>query len=468
MDHWYQRSAIELVHLLRAREVSSEEITMACLQRIAEVNPSLHAFVQVFERSAMRQARKLDKRLKRSDAGDLPLFAGVPTGIKDIDFVRFSFTQFGSRYARFLWSPVDNAVTRLFREAGFVLVGKLATSELAIMPITETDIHPPCRNPWNPEHTPGGSSGGSASAVAAGLLPIAHASDGAGSIRIPAAFCHLYGLKPSRGLMPNFYKAYDPFGLSTVNSVSHDVADSAMLLDALVHRRYSPASPSEDSFLAKSRQAPKSLQIRFCVNAPVGEVAPEMQEAVRHVAGILEGLGHHVEASEMETGSIDEFLPTWSRQAANLPVWLDSMLQPPLRWLRQEGRKYSKKEAWAQAEVLEKRVLAWFGDVDIWLTPTVSQTSPPVGYWRDMGGKEAFDSVIPMGVFTAIFNISGQPAANIPYGLSKEGLPFGVQVVAQRGRDDLVLAVSQQLEDALSWTDRRSPFYRSSSARAVK
>lgn len=445
--------------MLRAGEISSEEITKACLERVERLNPSLEAFVLVFRRSAMRQARKFDKLMRKASGADLPLFAGVPTGIKDIDPVRFSFTRFGSRHTRYVWTPKDSVVTKLFRKAGFVFVGKLATSEFAIMPITETEIHPPCRNPWNTNHTPGGSSGGSASAVAAGLLPVAHASDGAGSIRIPAAFCHLYGLKPSRDLLPNFYKPVDQYGLSTVNSVTHTVADTAMILDALQKRQYDPAAPPEDSLFARSQRPPGRLRIRYCVNTPVCSVDPFIAESVIEVAKVLEGLGHDVEETIMPDGSVDEFLPSWCRQAANIPVFRDSLLQPALQWLRQEGRKISKKDAWERAEMLEGRVLDWFGGIDILLTPTVPRTPPEVGYWRGMPGKEAFESIIPLGAFTAMFNMSGQPAASIPVGVTENQLPFGVQLVGQRGQDALILSLSQQLETAIPWRQRKSPLF---------
>src|SRR5262249_26858834 len=151
------------------------------------------AFVQVLDRAALREARERDR--SRSRRGP---FHGVPIGIKDLNLVRFAFTRMGSRAHRFLWSPIDDVTVARLRRAGFVILGKLATSEFGAMPITEPDIHPPTRNPWNLEHTPGGSSGGSGAAVAADLLPIAEGTDGAGSIRLPSAYCHLYGLKPSR------------------------------------------------------------------------------------------------------------------------------------------------------------------------------------------------------------------------------------------------------------------------------
>lgn len=202
-DDWLDASGLEQARGIRERRVSSEELVRGYLARIARRNPSLQAFVEVAYQRAPRWAREKDALTRKSAA--LPPFHGVPLGIKDMGLVRGFRAQFGARSLRYLWPPFDDYSVRALRRAGFVMIGKLATSEVGAMPVTEPDIHPPTRNPWNLEHTPGGSSGGSAAAVAAGLLPLAHGSDGGGSLRIPAALCGVFGFKPSRGRIRNAY-----------------------------------------------------------------------------------------------------------------------------------------------------------------------------------------------------------------------------------------------------------------------
>ncbi|MBI2566075.1 MAG: amidase [Candidatus Schekmanbacteria bacterium] len=453
--HTYSpQSALGLASAIRARAQSCEALTAACLAEVARSNSEVNAFVQVFDRRARRQAQTLDRILQRGDGQELPIFFGVPNGIKDIDFMAGTFTCAGSRAFRYFWSPFDSAVTKRVRAGGFVLLGKLATSEFAIMPITETDIHAPCRNPWNLEHTPGGSSGGSAAAVASGMLPMAHASDGAGSIRIPASFCHLYGLKPSRSAMPNYYYPADMFGLSSVNAVSHGVEDSAAMLDVMAGRSYDPRRPPEDSYLAACQRPPGNLRINFTVESPLVTATPPVADAVRRVARLLAQMGHTVEEADTLRAELGDFLPLWMRMAANVPVISEALLQPPTRWLREHGRTYSRAEAKRYGAELQRKVLAWFGAADVWLTPTVAVAPPRIGAWRGLSGEEAFMSIVPLGAFTAIFNVSGQPAASIPAGVGERNLPFGVQIVGRPGADALVLALSRTLEQAMPWREQ--------------
>ena len=205
MDDVLAKPALEQAALIASGSISSEELVVAYLDRIARVDPSVSAFTHVLRRSARADARRKDAALRRRGrrgrrgGRPLPPFYGVPVAIKDLNFARGSFTRMGSRAYRWFYSPFDDKVVAQLRRGGFVLLGKVATSELGALPVTEPDIHLPTRNPWRLDITPGGSSGGSAAAVAARMAPIALGSDGAGSIRIPSSFCHLYGIKPSRG-----------------------------------------------------------------------------------------------------------------------------------------------------------------------------------------------------------------------------------------------------------------------------
>src|SRR6185503_16448337 len=233
MDDVLARPALEQSALIAAGSISSEELVRAYLDRIEKVDPSVSAWTHVMRRSARADARRKDAAIRKRRGGKLPPFYGVPVAIKDLNFARGSFTRMGSRAYRWFYSPFDDKVVAQLRRGGFVLLGKVATSELGALPVTEPDIHLPTRNPWRLDITPGGSSGGSAAAVAAHMAPIALGSDGAGSIRIPSSFCHLYGIKPSRGRVPDPYGRPDQHMLSTCGPIARTVDDAAAMLDVM-------------------------------------------------------------------------------------------------------------------------------------------------------------------------------------------------------------------------------------------
>jgi amidase len=454
-----QASALEQAELVRTRRVSSEELTRGYLERIAAKNPHLQAFVTVFEQGALAAARRRDRAIRRGDAGSLPPFHGVPIGIKDLNGVRGTFGRLGSRAFKYLLWPIDDPSVAQLRRGGFVFVGKLATSELGAMPVTEPDIHPPTRNPWDLGVTPGGSSGGSAAAVAAGLLPIAHGSDGAGSIRIPSSLCHLFGLKPSRGRVPNPFER-GPDALTTCGPIARTVADAAAMLD--VQAGVTCGNPSRAPlpplpFLDLARRPPGGLRIRFTTRSPLCETTKEIDQAVRTVASQLSALGHSVEEGGAPDGELSEFLPLWQRLIATAPVLRRSLLQPVTRWLLEPGKLLRAADVQALQKRLERRVLDWFGDADLWLTPTVPVPPPRVGAWAGLPPEEAFRRAAELGAFTAIFNVSGQPAASVPAALSQAGYPIGVQLAGRPLADGVVLAVARQLEEAAPWRHLRAP-----------
>jgi amidase len=444
--------ALELARLVRMRSVGCEELTRLCLARIARENPRLSAFVTVLEGAALRDARAKDAALARGRGDADALFVGVPVGVKDLDFVRGAFMQMGSRAYRYFWSPIDGPVADALRRAGFVITGKLATSELGALPVTEPDIHPPTRNPFCLDRSAGGSSGGSAAAVAGGLLPIAPGSDGAGSVRIPSAFCHLFGFKPSRGRLPSAPRRVDAHGLATAGSIAHGVADAAALADALSGRATVAAARSPGSFLDLSRRAPRELRVRFATASPLGPVDPHIAAATRRVAAVLADLGHDVAETSMPEASLDEFLPIWQRQVANIPVVNEALVQPVTRWLRIEGRKQTPEKVRERYLSLVTRILDVLGDVDLWVLPTVPQPPPRVGEHRNDAPEAAFRALAQYGAFTAMFNLTGQPAVSVPAGLNPEGVPIGVQIAGRMGGDGTVLAVARQLEEAMPWS----------------
>ncbi len=448
-------SALEQATAVRQRALGAEELTRFYLDRIARFNPELQAFVSVQARGALRRARQLDRQLRqRSQGKPIRVFHGVPLGIKDLVPVLGTPTRLGSRAFRYFISPFDAPAAKRMKRAGFVVLGKLATSEFGALPITEPDIHPPSRNPWNTKHTPGGSSGGSGAAVAAGLIPIAHGSDGGGSVRIPSAFCHLFGLKPSRMLLGNLHGPVNELGLSVMGPLAQTVEDAAAMLDVLAGNP--DAFVAESSLLARCRRAPRAMRILKCVDPPFGQVAAPIAAAVEATARMLESLGHHVEPAPTVKGELHEFLPLWQMQLASVPSISEKLLQPVTQWLRAAGRRLDLDQVKRQQQVLSRRVSDFFGDADMVLTPSVPVLPPQVGAYRHLGPEALFEAISEIGAFTALFNVTGQPAASIPAGVtSEESLPFGVQLVGRIDADGELLAVCRQLEQAMPFRQRK-------------
>ncbi|MBM4361567.1 MAG: amidase [Deltaproteobacteria bacterium] len=458
LDELLDLAALDQAALLRRREISSEELTGLYLDRIGARNRELEAFVSVFDRRARAAARRRDRAL-REGGGDLPAFHGVPIGIKDLNAVRGSFARLGSRAFRYLFAPIDDPSVAQLRRGGFVILGKLATSELGAMPVTEPDLHPPTRNPWDPSVSPGGSSGGSGAAVAARLVPIAHGSDGAGSVRIPAALCHLVGVKPSRGRLVNPIER-GPRSMTTCGPLARTVRDAAAMLDvhAGVHGGRGGDAPLPDEpFAVLAERDPGRLRIRFTTRSPVVTSSPEVDAVVRDVAATLAGLGHDVEEGPPPEGELVEFLPLWQRLIASAPILRPSVLQPVTRWLHAAGKGLTSTDVDALQDRLAARVLGWFGDADLWLTPTVALPPPQVGAFRDLPAEEAFRAAAPLGAFTAVFNVSGQPAVSVPGGFSAAGHPIGVQLAGRPLGEATILAVARQLERTRPWDLRRPP-----------
>ena len=442
-------SALEAAALLRRRALSSVELVRHHLDVVARRNPELGSFVELRAERALAAARRADARL--AQGGDLPAFLGVPTGIKDHEHLRGSFSRVGSRAFRWVLSPIDGPVASACRRGGFVFLGKLATSELAILPFIHTALHPPARNPIAPDHYAGGSSGGSAAAVASGMLPIAPGSDGGGSIRIPASFCGLVGVKAGRGTLPHPYDLVDRVRISAIGPLARTVRDAAALMDVLAGRSVyvDPAPP--DSFLAACGRSPERLRIRVLRTSPHARVDPEVDACVLRAARLLEGLGHHVDEAPPLTAEIDEFIPLMARMVANVPIppFMNRLLQPTTRWLRGRGKLVSNADAQALRIVLAERVLGWFGDADAWITPTVPETAPRVGAFDQLDGEAVFRAAAPIGAFTAPYNVSGQPAASVPAGCSSARLPIGLQIVGPPQGERVVLALAAVLEETL-------------------
>ncbi|HEY7456834.1 MAG TPA: amidase [Solirubrobacterales bacterium] len=458
--------------LVRRGEVSPAELAEAAIERIEAVNPEINAVIHPLFEQGLEEAR-----------GELPdgPFKGVPFLLKDLGAAFAGQPlHLGMRYLkeRDFRAPVDTYLAQRFRAAGLVTLGKTNAPELGILPTTEPRAYGPTRNPWDTTRTPGGSSGGSAAAVASGMVAIAHANDGGGSIRIPASNCGLVGLKPSRQrtsegpLVGDFMS-----GLTAELCVSRSVRDTAALLEAV----HGPAPgdpyvapPPLRPYTEEVGADPGKLRIALWTETVIERDAdPEVVAGARNAAEALEGLGHTVEEAELgalgEMPIIEPFLVRWAAgqaqaldqlgQVGGKPIEPDDV--EPLTWaLAEIGRGRSAGEyleAVGQHQLLT-RLLAGLHEsgFDLLLTPTTGEPPPPLGTFDDSGPDPmaAFERAFIAGSFTAVFNATGQPAISLPLHQSEAGLPVGVQLIAPLGREDVLLRVAAQLEQAVPWAER--------------
>ncbi len=452
--------AVEQARLIRTGEVSSLELVELYLERISRLDPTLNAFVTVCADEALAAARAAS-----ANGGDAP-FRGVPIAIKDLTATAGIRTTYSSRAFADNVPDFDTAVVRRIREAGFVIVGKTNTPEFGTVAFTESELNGATRNPWNTELTPGGSSGGAAAAVAAGLVPIAHGTDGGGSIRIPASCCGLFGLKPSRGrVSPAPFGSLE--GLSTAGPMARTVADAARLLDVL--EGYEPgdaswAPPPAEPFARSTLTAPPRLRVAVAMTAPLDRpVDSECVAAAEDAAALLAELGHEIldVSPPWETPElVSLFLTIWQVGPALYPVD-ESLLTPLNRGLVEIARSTTAIDygrAVAALQATARRVVAFWSEVDIVLTPTLALPPVPIGW------QEEVDGAVPQLLrnvdftpFTAIANLTGQPAMSLPLHWTSTGLPVGVQVIGPPAGDALLLQLAAQVEEARPWSHRRPP-----------
>lgn len=428
-------SALEQARRIASGQLTSEELVERYLARIEAHEARLGAFTHVQADSARRQARRAD-RLRRS-GGHLPPFLGVPTAVKDHYMVRFWRTQIGSRAFRWLVAPKDDIIVRQLRQAGFVLVGHTTMSELGILPTVETEIGPPTRNPWDLHYTAGGSSGGAGASVGAGLLPIAPGSDGAGSVRIPAALNGLFGLKPSRGAALDPSPRVNRFGFVSAGPLARSLADTAALFDVLAARSVGATS-------ARAARPIPQLRIALVTTPPFGESDPRIIEVVERAAERLRSVGHLVEPVEGLRVDLSEFTPLYQRMVSCIPIPKRSALSPFARWFVEAGRQLNDADAWRRVQrftQLAERAQMGF---DLVLSPTIGALPPKIGAFSQLSPPEMFEAYSYMGAFTAIANVTGQPALTIPYG-QVEGLPVGVQLMGRQSDEARLFHLGRQL-----------------------
>lgn len=458
--------ATGLRDLLAAGEVTGAEVESVARAAIEAVNPDLNALTQGLFDPAL-------------DADSTGVLAGVPFVIKDSGpFARnISFTL-GSRSINRAFAEVDHELMARFRRAGLVALGQTTAPELGLTFATESRRYGITRNPWALDRGVGGSSGGSAALVAAGAVPLAHGNDGGGSIRIPASSCGLVGLKPTRGRTPSGPLAGEAgFGLITEFALTRTVRDTALLLDAVsaptVGEKYTSLAPRHP-FLDHLRQDPGRLRIALQSSAWSDATVDEpVRLATVHAAETLEWIGHSVTEAMPALDADDilegEMLAVYSTGAAMLraPRRPDpALLEGVSRRVLEETARASALDVMASIDAqhrVTRSIAGFFERFDLLVTPTIGQLPAPHGtldYDNDRySAREWLARISEYGPFTAAFNISGNPAISLPLGESSQSLPIGVQIVAAHGREDLLLAVAAQLEQAMPWRDRVPPIF---------
>ncbi|HEX2555037.1 MAG TPA: amidase [Microvirga sp.] len=458
-----ETDALGIGERVRAGDISAAEAVAAGLRRIARVEPQLQALC--------RPAAAPGEILRGGP------FAGVPFVVKDL-MADCAGSTTGVGAAFFADDPpaaADSAAVARMRRSGLGIVGRSKSSEFGLAPTTEPRCGGPVRNPWDPALSPGGSSGGSAALVAARALPMAHATDGGGSIRIPAALCGLFGLKPSRGRVSLAPLGETLAGAGAQHCVSLSVRDSAALLDALAGPEpgdpYGIAAPA-GSFLDAARREPPRLRIAL-QRRPTGgpDPGPAVLGAVDEAASLFAGLGHDVEEARPDW-SVEEIeaalftvmaANTWTNignRAAGRPF--DEADFEPVTWaFATAGRAMPAAEYIRAVQAFHRigrRVGRFFERFDVLLTPTIARVSLALGAIRTDVALDAFrDSVVPMIAYTAVCNIAGIPAASLPLAWSDEGLPLGVQIAGRLGDEATLLALAAEAERARPWRGRRPP-----------
>jgi len=435
--------------LVRSGAITPRELVETSLERIADLDPQLNAFRVVFAEQALREADEAGLQV----GGDRPLL-GVPIAVKDDTPVAGEPRTRGSN-AYGGPEPEDAEFVTRLRAAGAIVVGITRTPELAAWPFTETVAGGITRNPWNPQRTPGGSSGGSGAAVAAALVPGATASDGAGSIRIPAACCGLFGLKFSRGLVPT--APYDtPFGgLSVYGFLTRSVADAALLYEVAAGRPYVTAALED----------PPRLRIALSQRIPPGSTArldSQWRDAAEATAELLRSLGHDVVEREPAIGPVG--VNVVARYLAGIDEEARSVEHPErlerrTRGLARLGRLAGPAAARACRNEAKDaaRVNAIFDDVDVVLGPTLAKSALPIGRYEGRGAAYTLNGVLRWVPFNGLWNHLGNPAAAVPAGVDADGMPLSVQLVGRPDSEQTLFSLSHQLEAARPWADARPP-----------
>jgi amidase len=457
--------AAKQAEMVRAGEVSPKELVQLCLDRIARFDPQLNAFRKVFAEKALLEAEQAEARLK---AGDERPLLGVPIAIKDEVDVVGEINLHGTD-AFTDPAAADCEMVRRLREAGAIVVGLTHLPELAICGFTESATYGVTRNPWNLQRSPAGSSGGSGAAVAAGLVPIASAGDGGGSIRLPAASCGLFGLKPSRGRISLAPLQEGWNGLAVLGCLSRNVLDTALWLDITAGGSTEPGAPAppERPFVEAAKTPPGKLRVAYSTLAPRAAVPPTVDQVVKDAvvdaAELMRSLGHDVVQRDPEWGMIGNnitarFLRGVAETVEEVPH--PERLESRTRGFGRLGKLipdslYEKALRAREADVA--RVNAIFDSVDVLITPVMGGTALPIRRWE---GKGALRTVLGMSRFYPYcvpWNHLGNPAMSVPMGIAADGMPLAVQIIGRPGEESTLLSLAAQLEAERPWADARPP-----------
>jgi amidase len=474
-SEYTSQDGLGLAELVARKEVKPEEVVAAALQAIEKVNPKLNAVLQTLPAQAEAEVR-----------GGLPRgpFTGVPFLIKELVLhAKNVRCDMGSKLAQGFVAAEDTELMARFRRAGLVLVGTTQTPELGYNPTTETVLFGPVHNPWDLARSAGGSSGGSGAAVGAGVVPLAHANDGGGSIRIPASCNGLVGLKPSRDRVPTGPDYGDPLcGLACELAVTRSVRDAAALLDAVAGADVGapglPVPPARP-YRAEVGAAPGRLRIAWTVTPASGEkIDPECEQAVHETVRLLEELGHtlvedrprydwnvflenvHVIWTAFTTSSVDSLAAALGRKPG--PDNLEAVTLA----CYEDGKRFTAADlinAMAHGNLLSRQVGAFFQNVDVLVTPTIARLPAPLGELdQNRTGMTAMEwtrQVFAYCPFTPLFNTTGQPAFSLPLHWSAGGVPVGVQIVGRFGDEATLFRLASQLEQARPWARKRPPVH---------
>jgi amidase len=432
---------------LAAGETTSVALTRAALDRAEAAQPTLNAFRRLRRDAALVEAKTADELLA---AGERRPLLGVPVAIKDDMDLAGEPTAFGCAGDYPVVSE-DGVLVRQLRAAGAVIVGKTNTPEFGLWPVTEGVAFGATRNPWHLDHTPGGSSGGSAAAVAAGIVAAAVGSDGAGSIRIPAAWSHLVGIKPGRGTLPT-PEAFN--GITEWGPLARTVGDAALLLDVLAgESRFQAAALRQPGRL----RVALSLRTAFMPGVPI-RLDPRVRAAVLDVARVLHGLGHEIVVVDPPYGLIAlNFLP---RSLAGVEEWCTAAPDRALLDFRTSdtgrlGARLAGRALRSSRSSLghfQRRVGRLFERVDVVLAPTTATPPPPIGMIDGLSGWRTDRAVMAACPYAWPWNALGWPGLNVPAGLTGDGLPVGAQLLGPAGGEELLISVAAQLESVLGWS----------------
>lgn len=454
--------ALEQAQLIRNKVISPLEITELYLERIERLNPQVGAYVTVMAAEALEEAQRQTEQLARGEA-ELPPFFGVPIAVKDLNPVAGVPCAYGVKAACDRIAEQDDYIVTKLREAGFIILGKTATSQIGSLPYTEPPGFPPTRNPWNPDYTPGGSSGGSAAALAAGLCAIAQGSDGGGSIRGPAFCCGLVGMKAARGRISFTPVGERLNGLAVNGPLGRTVADTAALLDVMsgyvLGDPYWLPDPNP-SFLAGTQPPTRPLRIGFATRlAPIGEADGVCRQTVYDTVQLLEDLGHHAEEITLPDLSdlIEPFVIVWECVLAEVGIpWI--VMEKMNRWLYWRARRINSGkylQAVGKMQRVARCIVETCQPYDAVVFPVYMHPAIRVGAWRNLRPSQVLENVINWVAPCPPFNASGQPALAVPTGFDPHGVPIGVQLVGRPADELTLFSLAAQIEQARPWSQHR-------------